>query len=133
MHKLIQLFNYKKMITLCYLLLIFFFFSFFFDFQFNKEEIISFLINNKDKLDHYIKNNFFNLSLIFFIFSIIWTICLGFGLPLLMLAAYLFDPLNGTLFLITAKTIGVAIIFIFYKKVFRENFLKKKIFKKINQ
>ncbi|WP_415300354.1 TVP38/TMEM64 family protein [Candidatus Pelagibacter sp. Uisw_134_02] len=133
MHKLIRLFNYKIMIALCYLVLIFFFFSFFFDFQFNKEEIVNFLITNKDKLDHYIENNIFNLFLVFFIFSILWTICLGFGLPTMMLAAYLFDPLNGTLLLVASKTIGVAIIFIFYKKIFKENFFKKRTFKQINQ
>jgi uncharacterized membrane protein YdjX (TVP38/TMEM64 family) len=133
MNKLIKLLNKKTLITLCYLFLIFVFYKIFFDFQFNKEETFNYLFNNKEKLDIYIKENFLYVSIGFVFFAIIWTIFLGFGLPTMMVAAYIFNPLNGTLLLVASKTIGVAAIFIFYKKLFKENFLKKKMFKKINE
>ena len=133
MNKLIKPLNKKTLITLCYLFLIFVFYKIFFDFQFNKEETFNYLFNNKEKLDIYIKENFLYVSIGFVFFAIIWTILLGFGLPTMMVAAYIFNPFNGTLLLVASKTIGVAIIFIFYKKLFKENFLKKKMFKKINE
>lgn len=133
MNKLIKLLNKKTLITLCYLFLIFVFYKIFFDFQFNKEETFNYLFNNKEKLDIYIKENFLYVSIGFVFFAIIWTILLGFGLPTMIVAAYIFNPFNGTLLLVASKTIGVAIIFIFYKKLFKENFLKKKMFKKINE
>jgi len=133
MNRLIKLFNKKTLVTLCYLFLIFIFYKLFFDFQFNKDEIFNYLSNNKEKLDIHIKDNFLYVSLGLMLFCIMWTVLLGFGLPMMMLAAYIFDPLYGTLLLVTSKTIGVAIIFIFYKKMFKENFLKEKIFKKVNE
>tara|TARA_B100000780_G_C21102571_1_gene445019 strand:+ start:1239 stop:1964 length:726 start_codon:yes stop_codon:yes gene_type:complete len=133
MNRLIKLFNKKTLVTLCYLFLIFIFYKLFFDFQFNKNEIFNYLSNNKEKLDIHIKDNFLYVSLGFVLFGIMWTVFLGFALPTMMLAAYIFDPVHGTLLLVTSKTIGVAIIFIFYKKMFKDSFLKEKIFKKVNE
>lgn len=119
-------------IILC-LVAIILFYNFFFDFQIDKKEIISLLLKNKKELDFFIQNNFIELSFLFFIFSIIWTILLGFGIPIMIIAAYLFDPLNATLILAISKTIGVSIIFILYNKFFGENLIKKFKFETINK
>ena len=106
-----------------YFLIIIIFYKYFLSFQFDKKQIIDFFIINKEILDSFIENNPNKLTLFFFIFSIIWTICLGFGLPTMMLAAYLFDPINATLILVISKTIGVSFIYLFYNKIFVNNLI----------
>ena len=133
MKKVKKLFKPKILLIFFYLLIITFFYNSLFDFQFNKEEVLNFLLKNKEKLDFFITNNFFYLSLIFFISTIAWTLCLGFGLPILIVGAYLFDPLNGTLICVLSKTIGVSIIFIFYNKIFKNYLINKIKFKRIIQ
>ena len=128
-----KLLKTKYILIFVYLLLIFFFYSLFFDFQFNKDLVVEFLIDNKEKFDFYIEKNFINLVLLFFIFSIVWTIFLGFGLPTMILAAYLFDPIIGTIFLVLSKTIGVSLIFFFYHKTFYDYLNKKINFNRINK
>jgi uncharacterized membrane protein YdjX (TVP38/TMEM64 family) len=128
-----KLFKTRYVLILLYLILIIFFYNLFYEFQLNKNTVIEFLLNNKEKFDFYIDENLFRLFLIFFTFSIIWTIFLGFGLPTMIVAAYLFEPLNGTIFLVLSKTIGVAIIFFLYKKIFYSYLSSKISFKKINK
>ena len=128
-----KLFKTKYILIFIYLSLIFFFYSLFFDFQFNKDLVVEFLIDNKEKFDFYIEKNFINLLLLFFIFSILWTIFLGFGLPTMILTAYLFEPISGTIFLVLSKTIGVSIIFFFYHKTFYSYLSKKINFNRINK
>ena len=113
-----KFFKNKYFLILLYLALTLFFYNLFYEFQLNKNTVIEFLLNNKERFDFYINENFFKLFLIFFVFSIIWTIFLGFGLPTMIVAAYLFEPLNGTVFLVLSKTIGVAVIFFLYQKIF---------------
>ena len=43
----------------------------------------------------------------------------------MMMAAYLFDPIRGTLILVTSKSIGVAIVFFFYNKLFIKNLISR--------
>jgi len=128
-----KLFKTKYILIFIYLSLIFFFYSLFFDFQFNKDLVVEILIDNKEKFDFYIEKNFINLLLLFFIFSILWTIFLGFGLPTMILTAYLFEPISGTIFLVLSKTIGVSIIFFFYHKTFYSYLSKKINFNRINK
>ena len=128
-----KLFKTKYILIFIYLSLIFFFYSLFFDFQFNKDLVVEFLIDNKEKFDFYIEKNFINLLLLFFIFSILWTIFLGFGLPTMILTAYLFEPISGTIFLVLSKSIGVSIIFFFYHKTFYSYLSKKINFNRINK
>lgn len=116
-----------------YLLVVVIFYNYFLSFQFNKNQIIDFFISNKEQLDSYIQNNPYKLTLIFFIFSIIWTICLGFGLPTMMVAAYLFDPINATLILVISKSIGVSFVYFFYNKIFITNFINYFDFDKLNK
>lgn len=116
-----------------YFCIVILFYNYFFSFQFNKTEILNFFIKNKAQLDFYINNNYFQLTLYFILFSILWTICLGFGLPMMMLAAYLFEPFNGTIILVFSKTLGVTCLYFIYKKIFYKNFNKKEFLKKINK
>tara|TARA_B100000965_G_C19433355_1_gene687455 strand:- start:19 stop:747 length:729 start_codon:yes stop_codon:yes gene_type:complete len=116
-----------------YFCIVILFYNYFFSFQFSKTEILNFFIKNKEQLDFYINNNFAQLTLYFILFSILWTICLGFGLPTMMIAAYLFSPINGTIILVSAKTIGVVCLYFIYKKTFFRSISKKSFLKKINR
>ncbi len=116
-----------------YFCIVLLFYNYFFSFQFNKTEILNFFIKNKEQLDFYINNNFTQLTIFFILFSILWTICLGFGLPTMMIAAYLFNPLEGTIILVFAKTLGVVCLYFIYKKIFSKSINKENFLKKINK
>lgn len=116
-----------------YFFIIISFFSYFFGFQFDKSEILNFLTIHNERLKFHINHNYYQLTLLFILFSVAWTICLGFGLPLMMIAAYLFEPLNGTIILVFSKTLGVICLYIIYKKIFYKYFNKKTFLKKINK
>ncbi len=116
-----------------YFFIIIIFYTYFFGFQFNRTEILNFFIKYRDQLDFYLNNNYYQLTLFFILFSIIWTICLGFGLPTMMIAAYLFEPLNGTIILVFSKTLGVACLYFIYKKIFYQSINKQNFFERINK
>ncbi len=129
-------FFFKKnnlIFIILYFCVVILFYNYFFSFQFNKIEILSFFTKNKEQLDFYINNNFTQLTFFFILFSILWTICLGFGLPTMMIAAYLFSPFNGTIILVFSKTLGVACLYFIYKKTFFGSINKRKFLKKINK
>ena len=115
-------------IIITYLALFVIFYKFFFDYQFDKDEIIKFLTYNQNKINIFKENNFQELVIYFSIFSIIWTFFLGFGIPTMIIAAYILDPLSGTLILVTSKTIGVIFIYFFHKK-FLNNILNVRFYK----
>ena len=129
-------FFFKKnnlIFIILYFCVVILFYNYFFSFQFNKIEILSFFTKNKEQLDFYINNNFTQLTVFFILFSILWTICLGFGLPTMMIAAYLFSPFIGTIILVFAKTLGVVCLYFIYKKTFFGSINKRKFLKKINK
>ena len=126
--------NYKKfLIFLVYLIFILIFYNFFLNFQFDKKKIITFFIDNKEILDSFIKDNPIKLNIFFFLFSVIWTILLGFGLPTMILSAYLFNPIYATLILVTSKTVGVSFIYLFFNKIFIKSLIGYFNLKKINK
>ena len=55
---------------------------------------------NKDLILNYKNNNFILLTFGFFIFSIIWVLMLGFGMPLLLFAGFVFGKWWGTFIII---------------------------------
>ena len=129
-------FFFKKsnlIFIIIYFCIVVLFYNYFFSFQFDKTEILNFFTKNKEQLDFYINNNIVQLTIYFILFSILWTICLGFGLPTMMIAAYLFSPLNGTIILVFSKTLGVICLYFIYKKTFFGNLNKKNFLKKINE
>jgi len=116
-----------------YFFIIISFFSYFFGFQFDKSEILNFLTTYNERLKFHINHNYYQLTLCFILFSVAWTICLGFGLPLMMITAYLFDPLNGTIILVFSKTLGAVCLYFIYKKIFYQSFNKKSFIERIDK
>tara|TARA_Y100000590_G_scaffold469428_1_gene656935 strand:- start:4758 stop:5486 length:729 start_codon:yes stop_codon:yes gene_type:complete len=80
---------------------------------------------NKDIILEYKKENFLFLSIIFFIFSIIWVLLLGFAMPLLIFSGFVFGKWWGILIVLTATTIGATLLYILAGFFFRDAIKEK--------
>ena len=67
---------------------------------------------NKDVILKYKSENFLLLAIIFFIFSIVWILLLGFAMPLLIFSGFVFGKWWGILIVLTATTIGATLLYI---------------------
>ena len=76
--------------------------------------------SNKDLILKYKNENFIFLSLSFFIFSIIWTLLLGFATPLLLFAGFVFGKWWGILLVLIATTIGATLLYLLSTLFFRD-------------
>ena len=93
-----------------------------------------FIRSNKDIILQYKNNNLFFLALIFFIFSIIWVLLLGFAGPLLIFAGFVFGKWWGILLALFATSLGATLLYLlaglFFKELVKEKLGKK--FSKFN-
>ncbi len=80
---------------------------------------------NKDIILEYRRDNFLALTFLFFIFSIVWIILLGFVIPLLFFAGFVFGKWWGVLIVLTSTTIGAVILYLLAGLFFREMIAKK--------
>jgi len=120
----------KITLGLFYLLVVSSFLYFFLS-KFTLEELTSyeFIKNNRDYFFVLKQNNLFLISLIFLISTIIWVIMAGFGLPVALLAGFIFGKWLGIFILIIGMTIGATILYMlgnyFFKEVIKEKFLNR--------
>ena len=75
---------------------------------------------NKDVILEYKQNNFLLLIILFFLFSIIWILLLGFATPLLLFAGFVFGKWWGIIIVLTATTIGATLLYILANLFFKE-------------
>ena len=80
---------------------------------------------NKDIILKYKSENFSFLTIIFFIFSIIWVLLLGFVMPLLIFSGFVFGKWWGILIVLTATTIGATLLYMLVGYFFRETIKEK--------
>ena len=120
----------KITLGLFYLLVVSSFLYFFLS-RFTLEELTSyeFIKNNRDYFFGLKQANLFLISLVFLISTVIWVIMAGFGLPVSLLAGFIFGKWLGTFILIIGMTIGATILYVlgnyFFKEVIKEKFLNK--------
>ena len=120
----------KITLGLFYLLVVSSFLYFFLS-KFSLEELTSyeFIKNNRDYFFELKQTNLFLISLVFFIFTIVWVVMAGFGLPVALLAGFIFGKWLGVLILVTGMTIGATILYMFgnyfFKEVIKEKFLNR--------
>jgi len=113
-----------------YVLIILSFLWVFFD-NFSLSEISSyeFIKNNNDYFNQLKNKNFFLISLVFFIFTIIWVLLLGFGSPILLLSGFIFGKWLGSIYAVLSLSIGATLLYIFanyfLKDLVKEKFSKK--------
>ena len=77
-----------------------------------------FLIEIRDK-------NLFWFGSLFFLFSIIWILLLGFATPLAIVAGFLFGKLYGTIISVFGFTLGCTFLYIFANQYFKDLILEK--------
>ena len=75
---------------------------------------------NKDIILDYKNENFIVFSIGFFIFSIVWVLLLGFAMPLLLMAGFVFGKWWGILIVLIASTIGATLLYLLTGLFFRE-------------
>ena len=121
--------NLQIIILLSYCILIFLFYIFL-DY-FNVENFLNpnFIINN---LQNYIDDGYnYKLIINFLIFTILWSLFLGFGMLPTILGGIIFPTYFGLFLVVISKTIGSTILFIILKNNFSN--LAKKILSKFNK
>ena len=75
---------------------------------------------NKDVILKYKNENFLFLTVIFFIFCVIWVLLLGFAMPLLVFSGFVFGKWWGITIVLTSTTIGATLLYILVGFFFRE-------------
>ena len=84
-----------------------------------------FIKSNKDVILKYKNENFLFLTVIFFIFSVVWVLFLGFAMPLLIFSGFVFGKWWGILIALVSTTIGATLLYILVGFFFREMIEKK--------
>ena len=105
--------------------------------KFTLSELTSyeFIKNNINYINSFKQNNFFLISLIFLIFTIVWILILGFAAPIFLLGGFIFGKWIGTILVTIGLSIGATLVYIianyFFKELIKEKFSKK--FFKLNE
>jgi len=119
-------FNLKLIIGLAYLTILsiglYFLFS-----AIDLKDLMSyeFIRSNKDIILEYKDENFLFLTVVFFIFSIVWVLLLGFAMPLLIFSGFVFGKWWGIAIVLTATTIGATLLYLLVGFFFRETIKNK--------
>lgn len=125
--------NFKLIIGLIYLSIIIIGIYFLFSYiDFRDLMSYEFIRSNKDVILKYKDDNFIFLTSVFFFFTIIWILCMGFVLPLLLLSGFIFGKWWGILIIVFASTIGATLFYIFVNFFFQD-FIKTKLAPKFSK
>ena len=110
-------------------IIIAFLWAFFTYFSLNELTSYDFIKNNRDYLIGIKEKNYLVISLLFFIFTIIWVILLGFGTPIFLIGGFIFGKWLGTFLVILGLTTGATILYIF-ANYFLKDFIEEKFSKR---
>ena len=126
----------KLFLGISYLLILFTFLYFvFLQVEISRLNDFSYYKELQVNIDGLIGDKFHINILIFFVFSTMWVMLLGFGSPLLIMSGILFGKWIGTCVSVISITIGALILYAianFFFKDLINNLLKKKFAKYIN-
>ena len=106
-----------------------FLWTFFSKFSFSDLTSFDFIKNNRDYLIGIKEKNYLVISLLFFIFTIIWVILLGFGTPIFLIGGFIFGKWLGTFLVIFGLTTGATILYIF-ANYFLKDYIEEKFSKR---
>ena len=84
-----------------------------------------FIRSNKDIILKYKNENFLFLTVIFFIFSVVWVLLLGIAMPLLIFSGFVFGKWWGILIVLKSTTIGATLLYLLVGFFFRETIERK--------
>ena len=113
--------NLKLIIGVFYLLILFFGLYYLFS-LIDIRDLTSyeFIKSNKEIIIDYKNNNFLFLTIIFFLFSIVWYLLLGFASPILLFSGFVFGKWYGILIAVTSATIGTTLLYLLAKLFFTD-------------
>jgi len=106
-------------------------FLYFFLSKFTLAELTTyeFIKNNREYFFDLKEANLFLISSIFLLSTILWVIMAGFGIPVALLAGFIFGKWLGVFLLVVGMSIGASILYIlgnyFFKEIIKEKFLEK--------
>ena len=80
---------------------------------------------NKDIILKYKNENFLFLTVIFFIFCIVWVLLLGLVMPLLIFAGFVFGKWWGIFIILTSTTLGATLLYMLVSFFFRDSIKEK--------
>jgi len=86
-----------------------------------------FIRSNRDIIFEYKEENFLLLSVVFFIFCIVWVLFLGFAMPLLIFAGFVFGKWIGISLVLFSTTIGATLLYFIVRIFFRDSIKEKLI------
>ena len=122
--------NIKWVIGFIYLLLLIVGITFLLS-KYNISDFFSyeFIRLNKNIILEYRRENFLALTSLFFIFSIVWVLLLGFAMPLLIFSGFVFGKWWGILIVLTSTSIGATLLYflagLFFRDIIQEKFAPK--------
>ena len=79
-----------------------------------------FIRSNKDIILKYKSENFLFLTVVFFIFCVIWVLLLGFAMPLLIFSGFVFGKWWGITIVLISTTIGATLLYVLVGFFFRD-------------
>ena len=120
----------KLYIGLFYFILVSLFLYLFFS-KFSLQEITSydFIKNNRDYFFELKQSNLILLSILFFLFTIIWVLAGGFGSPVAIFAGFIFGKWFGVFIVVLGLSTGASILY-FFANYFLKDYIKEKFLKK---
>ncbi len=125
--------NLKILLGAIYLLILFIGLFFLFS-SVNIKDLTSydFIRTNKDLILEYKEKNFLFLTIVFFIFCIIWVLFLGFAMPLLVFGGFVFGKWWGILIVLTGTSLGATLLYILAGTFFKD-FIEEKLAPKFSR
>ena len=91
-----------------------------------------FIRSNKTVILKYKNENFLFLSILFFVFSIVWTLLLGFATPILLFAGFVFGKWWGISIVLISTTIGATLLYLL-AGIFFQDIIEKKLSQKFSK
>ena len=125
--------NLKLILGSIYLaILIIFLYFLFSKFDFTKINDFSYYKTIQSNIDEFVGSNLLYNLTIFFLFSIVWVVLLGFGTPILLLSGILFGKWIGTIVSTASISIGALCLYIIANFFFSDliHYLLKEKFSK---
>ena len=99
------------------------------NFSFSEISSYDFIKNNTNYFNIIKENNFFLVSLLFFVITIIWVLFVGFGSPVFLISGFIFGKWIGSIYAVLSLTIGATLLYMFanyfLKDLVEEKFSKR--------
>ena len=122
--------NIKILLGVSYILIILIFLWFFFQ-NFSIQDFASYELikQNRDTLEIIKNKNIILSSILFFVFTIIWVLLLGFGSPVFLVGGFIFGKWLGTFLVVFGLSTGATFLYIFsnffLKELVEQKFSRK--------